>query len=122
MKTGLFQIKLGIHGLIIEIISTFTVKISCKSLKVLLKALLEVYQANFCSIASMMGQNKTCYQIFLKCLKDGFSLQAHVTDDWLVTNQQPRKKPSNQSRRFGFLQIRLYLGRGLFGSVSVMID
>lgn len=114
MKTGRFQIKLGIHGLIVEIIqcrSFFTVKTSCKSRKVLLKALLEVYQANFCSIASMMGQNKTCYQIFLKCLKDGFSLQAHVTDDWLVTNQQPRKKPSNQSRRYGFLTLRSDLDR-----------
>ena len=111
MKTGLFQIKLGIYRLIIEIISTFIVKISCKSLEVLLKALLEVYQANFCSIASMMGQKKTCYQIFLKCLKDGFSLQAHVTDDWLVTNQQPRKKPSNQSRRYGFLQDQFFWKR-----------
>ena len=65
----------------------------------LLRSLLEVYQGNFCSIATMMGNGRVCLELFLKCVADGFSLQAHITDDWFGPSQTQRKKQNSNSRR-----------------------
>ena len=39
--------------------------------QVLLRSLLEVYQANFCAISTMMGK-QSCVAIFFRCIRDGF--------------------------------------------------
>ena len=54
-------------------------------------------------MSTMMGST-TCVAIFLRCISDGFSMQAFVTDDWFGVSPPPKKKQGGgQSRRKNML-------------------